>query len=115
VSPDGFVDDIEVRMQDNSHRLRTSGPDTVHRRGCQVKLVVVVLSNAQTDDTVGALLQKGHRVTRLSTTGGLLRQGNTTLMVGTEDTNVEAVLETVREQAQDALAIVLPLERYERL
>jgi len=79
-----------------------------------MKLVVAVLSNAQADAAVEALLKAGWRVTRLSTTGGLLRQGNTTLMVGVEDNDVERVLETVRQRAPGSLAIVLPLERYER-
>jgi uncharacterized protein YaaQ len=80
-----------------------------------VKLVVVVLANAQAEDTVETLLETGHRVTCLSSTGGLIRQGNTTLMAGVEDKDVEAVLDAVHQQTPSALAIVLPLERYERL
>jgi uncharacterized protein YaaQ len=79
-----------------------------------VKLVIVVLSNAQADEAVEALLEVGQRVTRLASTGGLLRQGNTTLIIGVEEAEVGTTLETVQRRAPGALAIVLPLERYER-
>ncbi|MGC8874402.1 MAG: cyclic-di-AMP receptor [Chloroflexia bacterium] len=79
-----------------------------------MKLVLVVISNAQADETVEALLQKGHRVTRMSSTGGLLRQGNTTLLIGAQDADVDSVREIVQQHAPGALWIVLPLERYER-
>ena len=80
-----------------------------------MKLIVVVSSNAQADEEVEALLEAGYRVTRLASTGGILRQGNTTLIIGVEDHRVENVLEMVQQRAPGALAIVLPLERYERL
>jgi len=80
-----------------------------------MKLLVAVLSDTQANGAVEALLEAGWRVTRLSTTGGLLRQGNTTLMIGVEDEDVEKVLEVVRQRAPGALAVVLPLERYERV
>ena len=36
-------------------------------------------------------------MTRLSTTGGFLRQGNVSLMVGVDETQVEDVLTIIRE------------------
>jgi uncharacterized protein YaaQ len=79
-----------------------------------MKLVMAVLSSAYADEAVEALLQKGYRVTRMSSTGGLLRQGNTTLLIGAEDAQVEAVRDILQQHAPGALWIVLPLERYER-
>ncbi len=78
-----------------------------------VKLAIVVLSNAQADEAVEALLKAGHRVTRLASTGGLLRQGNTTLLVGAEDKHMEEIMDILRQQAPGALIAILPLERYE--
>ena len=77
-------------------------------------MILLVLSNAQADEVVEALLEKQQRVTRLASTGGVLRQGNTTLIVGAEDQAAPDILETVQQRAPGALAIVLPLERYER-
>jgi uncharacterized protein YaaQ len=79
-----------------------------------MKMIMVILSNAQADAVVEVLLEKGQRVTRLASTGGFLRQGNTTLIVGAEDSIAQDIQETVQQKASGALAIVLPLERYER-
>jgi uncharacterized protein YaaQ len=78
-----------------------------------MKMVMVVLANAQADEVVQVLLEQGQRVTRLASTGGFLRQGNTTLIVGTEEQSVPGLVEAIRQRAPGALAIVLPLERYE--
>ncbi len=79
-----------------------------------MRLVMVVLANAQADAAVEALLEAGQRVTRLASTGGLIRQGNTTLIIGVEEGELDRALQTVQTKAPGALAIVLPLERYER-
>jgi len=44
-----------------------------------------------------------------------LRRGNTTLLVGVEDTVVTKAQQTVGGVAEGALCIVLDLERYERM
>jgi len=61
-----------------------------------MKLIIAMVQDEDSEATVGALTEKGHRVTRLATTGGFLRRGNTTLLVGVEDEQVEPVLEILR-------------------
>ena len=80
-----------------------------------MKLIVFVTDDAQADPSVDALVVHGFRVTRLATTGGFLRRGNTTLLVGIEDTQVERAYDLVKKVDPGALAITLDLERYERL
>lgn len=79
-----------------------------------MKLIVAVVENPQVDGAVEVLLEAGIRVTRLASTGGLLRQGNTTLMMGVEDAEVGHVMSLLGQRVPGSLAIVLPLERYER-
>lgn len=80
-----------------------------------MKLLVFVTEDAAADATVDALVEHGFRVTRLASTGGFLRRGNTTLLVGVEDSEQERALATARRSAPGALVITLDLERYERL
>ena len=54
-------------------------------------------------------------MTRLASTGGFLRKGRTTLLVGVEDAAVDHALNLVRGTAPGTLSITLDLERYERL
>jgi uncharacterized protein YaaQ len=80
-----------------------------------MKLLVFVTDDAHADATVDALVEQGFRVTRLATTGGFLRRGNTTLLVGVEDHLVEQAQALVKAVAPGTLAISMDLERYERL
>lgn len=48
-------------------------------------LIYAIVRNDNEDDVVSQLTQHRYSVTRLSTTGGFLKKGNTTLMIGAED------------------------------
>ncbi len=80
-----------------------------------MKLLVFVTDDAHADATVDALVEQGFRVTRLATTGGFLRRGNTTLVVGVEDHLVDQAQALVKAAAPGTLAVSMDLERYERL
>ncbi len=80
-----------------------------------MKLIIFVTEDAYADAGIDALVAAGFRVTRLATTGGFLRRGNTTLLVGVEDSQVERAHEIMQRAAPGTLAITMDLERYERL
>jgi Cyclic-di-AMP receptor len=80
-----------------------------------MKLLVFVTEHSAADPTVDALVEQGFRVTRLASTGGFLRKGNTTLLVGVEDGAVDRAIGLARRAAPGALVITLDLERYERV
>ena len=62
-----------------------------------MKLVYAIVRNDNEDDVISQLTQQHYSVTRLSTTGGFLKKGNTTLMIGVEDSRVEEVMGILRE------------------
>lgn len=80
-----------------------------------MKLLIFVTEDSVADSTVDVLVEQGFRVTRLASTGGFLRKGNTTLLVGVENEKISQATELVRSTAKGALAITLDLERYERM
>ena len=65
-----------------------------------MKLIVAVIQDRDANDLTRALTDAGHRHTKLSSTGGFLRSGNTTLIIGTEDANVEAILAIIHKTCQ---------------
>lgn len=94
------------------------------------KLVIAVIQNEVADAVVDALLEADFRTTRLASTGGFLRRGNTTLMIGAEEGQVDLVLDLIRQSARSGMAppdtsdsapaaaatvFVLDLEEYQRL
>jgi uncharacterized protein YaaQ len=80
-----------------------------------MKLAVFVVENNRVDATVDALVGQGFKVTRLASTGGFLRRGNTTLLVGIEDVDLERAKTVVHAKAPGTVFLALDLDRYERL
>lgn len=61
-----------------------------------MKLVIAIVNKDDSSLVMQKLTKEGFMCTKLSTTGGFLRAGNTTLLVGTEEAKVEDVLDTLR-------------------
>lgn len=74
-----------------------------------MKLVMSIVNSDDAEQLVNALTQAGCRATTISTTGGFLRQGNATIFVGTEDENVENVLQLIKEHCCTRSEYVSPL------
>ena len=49
-----------------------------------MKLVIAIIQNEDNQKLNNALVKEGFRSTRLATSGGFLRTGNTTVMIGVE-------------------------------
>jgi uncharacterized protein YaaQ len=109
-----------------------------------MKLVVAIVHAEDAGALVDALTDKEHRVTRLQSTGGFLKQNNASILVGVEEAQVDDVLAIIREtcharqqyinpmppimepgeffmpyplevEVGGATVFVLPVERFERL
>lgn len=80
-----------------------------------MKLAVFVVDDSKADTSVDALVAQGFRVTRLASTGGFLRRGNTTLLVGIDEQDMDRARAILHQSAPGSLLIALDLERYERL
>ena len=65
-----------------------------------MKLVIAIVQDEQSNELIDALTDKGYRVTKLATTGGFLKAGNTTLMIGVEKEKVKNVLEIIEEECK---------------
>lgn len=56
-----------------------------------MKLIYAIINEDDTESVVEELNKADYKVTKLSTTGGFLKRGNTTLMICTEDENLKDV------------------------
>ncbi len=68
------------------------------------KLIITIVQNDDADSVVDALLESDFRATRLASTGGFLRRGNTTLMIGAQTDQVDTVLDLIRKNARTGIA-----------
>lgn len=71
-----------------------------------MKLIMAIVSNDDAGNVTSALTDNGFWVTRLATTGGFLKAGNTTMIVGTEDDKVEHCIEIIGSQSERRKEIV---------
>ncbi|MGN1039470.1 MAG: cyclic-di-AMP receptor [Oscillospiraceae bacterium] len=65
-----------------------------------MKLIMAIVSSDDSSKVINALTDSGFAVTKLSTTGGFLAAGNTTLLVGVEDLKVDEVLEIIKSKSK---------------
>lgn len=61
-----------------------------------MKLIIVIIRDVDNEPVSQALVNADFRVTRIASTGGFLRRGSSTLMIGTEDDRVDHAFETIR-------------------
>lgn len=62
-----------------------------------MKLVIAIVEDEDSFDVVDALTEGNFRVTKLATTGGFLKSGNTTLIVGIEEEKVKDVVDIIKD------------------
>lgn len=62
-----------------------------------MKLIVAIVQDEDASRLIGQLMNDGFGVTKLATTGGFLRAGNTTLLVGVEDDRFEAAMAIIEK------------------
>jgi Uncharacterized protein conserved in bacteria len=61
-----------------------------------MKLILAIVRDTDNEAVSRALTSASFRVTMIASTGGLLRHGRTTLMIGLEDDQVENALGIIR-------------------
>lgn len=67
-----------------------------------MKLIIAILRDVDNDPVSHALTAASFRVTLIASTGGFLRRGSTTLLVGVEDEQMETALEVIRKNVSPA-------------
>ncbi|HBI72493.1 MAG TPA: hypothetical protein DEG06_00240 [Lachnospiraceae bacterium] len=63
-----------------------------------MKLIYVIVRNNDSSQVTETLNRKGFYVTKMASTGGFLREGNTTLLIGTDEDKVDEVIDIVKKE-----------------
>ena len=87
-----------------------------------MKMIILILKDSDSDTVTQALTSGQYRVTRVASTGGFLRSGVVTLLLGVLDERLDAALELIRGKLQPlpsgekrATLFVVPVERFEQV
>jgi len=77
-----------------------------------MKLIVAIVQDQDSRAVLDALIADNYRATKVSTTGGFLVRGNSTILVGVQDAQVEDVVDILRKHCharREFVSPVLPL------
>lgn len=77
-----------------------------------MKLVFAIVSNEDDNKVVKNLNKEGFSVTKLSSTGGFLRVGNTTLLIGADEENLDRIIDIIKEHSKRRKRILINSEAY---
>ncbi|UCH35342.1 MAG: cyclic-di-AMP receptor [Armatimonadota bacterium] len=65
-----------------------------------MKLIVAVVQDKDRRKVTDALLEAGYKFTNIASTGGFLREGNVTYLIGVPPDQVDAVLELIGKHSK---------------
>lgn len=77
-----------------------------------MKLVFAIVNNEDDHVVIKHLNKEGFSVTKMASTGGFLRVGNTTLLVGTSEEDVEKVINIIRDHSKRRKQLLVNTEPY---
>ena len=86
-----------------------------------MKMIIVIIKDNDADTLTQALTAGSFRVTRVASTGGFMRSGVVTLLLGVEDTQVDAAINVVRDalppkaDQKRATLFVVPVQHFEQV
>ena len=74
-----------------------------------MKLIIAVVQDQDSTKLLSDLVDNNFRATKLATTGGFLKSGNTTFMIGTEELRVKKALEIIKRNCQSREQLIAPV------
>jgi uncharacterized protein YaaQ len=63
----------------------------------EMKLILAIVRDTEEAEILHVLVNNGYRVTRMASTGGFLRRGNVTLMIGVDEDKVQTVIDLMKQ------------------
>ena len=83
-----------------------------------MKLIIAIVQDQDVSSLIDDLTENEFSVTKLASTGGFLKSGNTTLLIGVEDENVDHVLNIIEDNCKtrtittSLLSVTMPGDTY---
>jgi len=87
------------------------------------RLIIAIMRDADSEEMLKALLEEKFRVTQIASTGGFLRRGTSTFLIGVEKALVGTVLQLIRKNSAPAIdpgmkratVFVLKVDQFEQI
>ncbi|HET7143671.1 MAG TPA: cyclic-di-AMP receptor [Anaerolineales bacterium] len=86
-----------------------------------MKMIIIIVKDGDADTLTQSFTANNFRVTRVASTGGFMRSGVVTMLLGVEDTQVDAAIKVVRDSLpasgddKRATLFVVPVQHFEQV
>ncbi len=83
-----------------------------------MKLIIAIVQDQDAPSLIEDLTEHQYRVTKLTSTGGFLKAGNTTLLIGIEEEEIDGVVNLIerncktREITTSLMTVTMPGDTY---
>lgn len=74
----------------------------------KMKMIIAVLNADDSAVVSHNLMKNGYSMTKLATTGGFLRAGNVTILVGVEEDKLQGAIDIIKENSHSRKQIMAP-------
>lgn len=74
-----------------------------------MKMIIAIVQDKDSQRLLTELVDHNFRATKLASTGGFLKSGNTTFMIGTDDYRVDKALEVIKKNCRSREQLVAPV------
>ncbi len=86
-----------------------------------MKMIIIIVQDSDADTLTQSFTANNFRVTRVASTGGFMRSGVVTMLLGVEEPQVDAVIKVVRDalpvsgETKRATLFVVPVQHFEQI
>jgi uncharacterized protein YaaQ len=89
-----------------------------------MKMIIIIVQDHDADTLTQAFTAGNFRVTRVASTGGFMRSGVVTMLLGVEDAQVDAAIKVARDalpslgsssEKKRATLFVVPVQHFEQI
>lgn len=87
------------------------------------RLIIAILRDSDGEEVLHALTEADFRVTRIASTGGFMRRGSSTLLIGVQKERVQAAIKLIHDYSAPAIdpglkratVFVLKVDQFQQL
>ena len=71
-----------------------------------MKMLLAIINSDDAHSVMNLLMEAGFQITKLATTGGFLRAGNVTILIGLEDSRLDEAMDIIRKYSNTRKQII---------
>ena len=73
-----------------------------------MKMIIAILNADDAPTVIRSLMKEGYSITKLATTGGFLRMGNVTILIGAEEDKVQPAIDIIKVNSHSRKQMIAP-------